>query len=309
MRILMVGAGAVGGYYGGRLLEAKKDITFLVRSGRKKQLEARGLRIESVHGDATLTPLLLVAGENSEAFDLIILSPKAYHLDQIMEDMAPYVGEETLIMPLLNGMAHMERLQQRFGADRVLGGLCFIESTLNQEGDVIQTSKVHRLAYGEWNGGTSERVQKIQEFFADANAQFDLSEQIQTEAWHKYLYITTLSGITTLMKSSVGPIKEAPNGMELVEQLFRECIAVMEAVDAPIASDILEKWMVTFEKQGYKTKSSMLRDMEKGLYVEADHLQGYLLKLAKEQEVETPLLRIVYNNLKIYEENLVSAKL
>ncbi len=305
----MVGAGAVGGYYGGRLLEAKKDITFLVRSGRKKQLEARGLRIESVHGDATLTPLLLVAGENSEAFDLIILSPKAYHLDQIMEDMAPYVGEETLIMPLLNGMAHMERLQQRFGADRVLGGLCFIESTLNQEGDVIQTSKVHRLAYGEWNGGTSERVQKIQEFFADANAQFDLSEQIQTEAWHKYLYITTLSGITTLMKSSVGPIKEAPNGMELVEQLFRECIAVMEAVDAPIASDILEKWMVTFEKQGYKTKSSMLRDMEKGLYVEADHLQGYLLKLAKEQEVETPLLRIVYNNLKIYEENLVSAKL
>ncbi|MFM1653138.1 2-dehydropantoate 2-reductase [Brevibacillus sp. B_LB10_24] len=304
MKVLVLGAGAVGGYFGGRLAEKGADVTFLVREKRKQQLAERGLRIESVHGDVRLEPNVITSGEAVEPYDLIMLSTKAYSSEQLLaavESVAPYVGEHSLILPLLNGIAHMELLQQRFGEERVLGGLCFIESTLNEHGDVIQTSPVHRLLYGEWRGGRSSRVEALEELFADANASYVLSEDIVREMWHKYMFIATMSGMTTLMQAAVGPIRESQYGPELTRQLFEETAAVIRATGASIDSQIVDKQMDTFGKQGYKMKSSMLRDMEKGLPVEADHLQGYLLRLAEQHGVSAPLLQIVYNNLKVYE--------
>ncbi|QOS97871.1 2-dehydropantoate 2-reductase [Brevibacterium sp. JNUCC-42] len=302
MRTLMVGAGAIGGYFGCRLLESGRDVTFLVRPKRKAQLKERGLLIQSVNGDSTVHPDLLLAGEEAPPFDVIMLSPKAYQLDDVMNDISPYVGENTMIIPLLNGIAHMQLLQERFGTDRVLGGLCFIETTLNADGDVVQTSKAHRLTFGEWNGGTSERVERLYEYVKATNASFELSENIQQEAWHKYLFITMLSGITTLMNAAVGPIRDSPYGVELTKQLAEECVSVMKAIGAPISDQLLEMAMSAFEQQGYKMKSSMLRDMEKGLPIEGEHLQGYLLRLAEQHGIETPMLRIVYNNVKVYEQ-------
>ncbi|TPG69791.1 2-dehydropantoate 2-reductase [Brevibacillus laterosporus] len=302
MRTLMVGAGAIGGYFGCRLLESGRDVTFLVRPKRKAQLDERGLLIQSVNGDSTVHPDLLLAGEEAPPFDVIMLSPKAYQLDDAMNDISPYVGENTMIIPLLNGIAHMQLLQERFGADRVLGGLCFIETTLNADGDVVQTSKVHRLTFGEWNGGTSERVERLYEYVKAANASFELSENIQQEAWHKYLFITMLSGITTLTNAAVGPIRDSPYGVELTKQLAEECVSVMKAIGAPISDQLLEMATNAFDQQGYKMKSSMLRDMEKGLPIEGEHLQGYLLRLAEQHGIETPMLRIVYNNVKVYEQ-------
>ncbi|QDX91402.1 2-dehydropantoate 2-reductase [Brevibacillus laterosporus] len=307
MRTLMVGAGAIGGYFGCRLLESGRDVTFLVRPKRKAQLDERGLLIQSVNGDSTVHPDLLLAGEEAPPFDVIMLSPKAYQLDDAMNDISPYVGENTMIIPLLNGIAHMQLLQERFGADRVLGGLCFIETTLNADGDVVQTSKVHRLTFGEWNGGTSERVERLYEYVKAANASFELSENIQQEAWHKYLFITMLSGITTLTNAAVGPIRDSPYGVELTKQLAEECVSVMKAIGAPISDQLLEMATSAFEQQGYKMKSSMLRDMEKGLPIEGEHLQGYLLRLAEQHGIETPMLRIVYNNVKVYEQKRESA--
>jgi len=301
MKILVVGAGAVGGYFGGRLCEKGVDVTFLVREKRRQQLIERGLVIHSVHGDVKLEPKLLVSGESAPAFDLVVLTPKAYHLDDTLRDVQPYIGEETDILPLLNGIAHMPVLQERFGEERVLGGICFIESTLNEHGDVVQTSKTHRLTYGEWNGERTARVEKLEALFAGAKATFASSDHVVRDMWHKYLFITTLSGMTTLFNSAVGPVLEAVDGRELTKQLFEEAAAVMRAHGAPIAENIVEQHMITYEKQTYHTKSSMLRDMEKGLPIEADHLQGYLLSLADRYGVNTPLLRIVYNNLKVYE--------
>ncbi|PPB10801.1 ketopantoate reductase family protein [Brevibacillus laterosporus] len=302
MRILMVGAGAIGGYFGCRLIEGGRDVTFLIRQKRKAQLEERGLVIQSVNGDSTVHPALLLAGEKATPFDVIMLSPKAYQLDDVINDIAPYVGEDTMIIPLLNGIAHMQPLQERFGADKVLGGLCFIETTLNADGDIIQTSKAHRLAFGEWNGGTSERVERLYEYVKVANASFELSNNIQQEAWQKYLFITMLSGITTLMNAAVGPIRDSPFGIELTKQLTEECVSVMIGIGAPISPQMVDHVMETFKQQGYKMKSSMLRDMEKRLPIEGEHLQGYLLRLAEQQGIETPMLRIVYNNVRIYEQ-------
>lgn len=303
MKVLVLGAGAVGGYFGGRLVEKGADVTFLVRERRKQQLEERGLIIKSIHGDFSFAPKLLVAGEAAEPFDLVILTMKAYHFADGVESIRPYVGENTMVLPLLNGMAHVAALQEAFGSERVIGGLCFIESTLNAEGDVIQTSPVHEMLYGEWTGGSSQRMEQLAQLFAGANASYRASDNIQREMWHKYLFITTLSGMTTLMNSAVGPIRDAADGVALTQQLFEEVAAVMRKSGASLADDIVERHMKVFNKQGYAVKSSMLRDMEKGQPVEADHLQGYLLDLAKQNSVEAPLLRTIYNKLKVYEIN------
>lgn len=301
MKVMVLGAGAVGGYFGGRLVEKGADVSFLVRENRRSQLLQRGLRINSIHGDFAFEPKLVRSGEEAVPFDVILLSMKAYHYEDAINSVADYVGERTLILPLLNGIAHIEELQQRFGENRVLGGLCFIEATLNEHGDVVQTSPIHEMLYGEWNGGTSERVEALEQLFAGTKASFRLSKNIQRDMWHKYLFITTLSGITTLMNSAIGPIRDAANGWELICQLAQENASIIRALGAPIDDDIVDKQMEIFRKQGYITKSSMLRDMEKGLSVEAEHLQGYLLRHADKLGITAPLLRIVYNNLNVYE--------
>lgn len=303
MKILVLGAGGIGGYFGGRLAEKGVDVTFLVRERRYKQLQERGLRVNSVHGDLHLpTPSLILSGNEAGPFDVVLLSNKAYTLAESIDAIAPYVGEQTVVIPLLNGIAHMEPLWERFGRERVLGGLCFIETTLNADGDVVQTSALHDVLFGEWEGGRSERVDRIEQAFSGIIGSMRASEHIQREAWHKYLFITTFSGITTLMNSAVGPIRESQYGVELTRQLSEEVAAVMRALEAPIRSDIVDKQMTTYQNQAATMKSSMLRDMEKGLPVEGDHLQGYLLARAEKYGLSTPLLKVVYNNLKVYEQ-------
>jgi 2-dehydropantoate 2-reductase len=304
VKILVVGAGAVGGYFGGRLLEKGEDVTFLVRERRKEQIEKHGLVIESIHGHATLQPKTILSGEEAEPFDVIILSTKAYHLDDAIESVAPYVGEETMILPLLNGILHIDRLINRFGDEKVLGGLCFIESTLDANGKVVQTSPRHELVFGERSGEVTERIKRLEETFSGTKATFRLSDNIIRDMWHKYLFITTLSGITTLMRAPIGPIREAPNGQALIFLLFKEVASVMRHIGAPIDPDIEEKQMQTMNEMLYGMKSSMQRDMEKGWPVEADHLQGYLYNIAKKENIHTPILHTVYTNLKVYERML-----
>lgn len=309
MKVLVLGAGAIGGYFGGRLALSGVDVTFLVRERRRQQLQERGLRIDSVHGDAILEkPQLIAAGEEAGEFDVILLSNKAYHLADSIDSIAPYVGTQTVIIPLLNGFAHMEALWERFGKERVMGGLCYIESTMNAQGDIVQTSKNHDAVFGEWEGGESERALRIQEAFSGIVGKFRASSHIQREVWHKYLLITTLSGVTTLMNSSVGPIYSTPSGLELTWKLAEEVALVMRSLKAPLDDGIVEKQMEQFQKTHASMKSSMLRDMEKGLPVEADHLQGYLLKRAQELQLSTPLLKVVYTNLKVYEQKREDAK-
>ncbi|MCP8967239.1 2-dehydropantoate 2-reductase [Ectobacillus ponti] len=304
MRFLVVGAGAVGGYFGARLAEKGEDVTFLVRPARREQLKQRGLRIRSVHGDAHIQPQTIVNGEDGQ-FDVILLGTKAYHLEQAIQDVAPYVQAGTVVIPMLNGIKHMERLKEAFSAEQVLGGLCFIEATLSEEGDVLQTSPIHRLVFGEWSGEQTERVQAIAEAFAGANAMVEASSNIQQDMWHKYSFITALSGVTTLFRKPIGPIRELPAGAAVIQGLFAEITAIMRAADEPIAADLEEKQYKQIHTMGYEMKSSMQRDMEKGLSVEADQLQGCLLQMADRLQVHAPLLQAVYTALKLYEADLM----
>ncbi|MBM7621957.1 2-dehydropantoate 2-reductase [Bacillus tianshenii] len=301
MKILVVGAGAVGGYFGGRLLEKGEDVTFLVREKRKKQLEATGLVIKSVHGDAVLQPSLITSGQQVEAYDVILLSMKAYHLEAAIADCMPYVGPQTMVVPLLNGISHVNKLVTAFDEKNVLGGLCFVEATLDSEGSIVQTSGIHDLVFGERIGEQTERVLKLAEVFDGTKSNFVLSENINRDMWHKYLFIATLAGVTTLFRSPIGPIREDYLGAATIKDTLHEVAAVMRSVDAPIAENIVQLNWDKLHSIEAGMKSSMQRDMEKGLSVEADHFFGYLLGIAANKEISVPTLEKIYANLRIYD--------
>ncbi|WP_434166603.1 2-dehydropantoate 2-reductase [Bacillus thuringiensis] len=302
MRILVLGAGGVGGFFGGRLVEKGEDVTFLVRSKRKQQLEEKGLVIRSVNGDFSFQPKLITKEDRISPFDVILFSTKAYHLNEGIQDLKPFVGENTVIIPLLNGIVHVSRLQKEFGEEKVIGGLCFIETTLNDRGEIVQTSAANRLVFGEINSKDSERIKRISKVFAGTKSSFVLSENITQDMWHKYLFITVMSGVTTLMRAPIGPIRESEGGRDFIRNVFEESVQIMRALGAPVKANIVEEHMKTIDKISYDMKSSMQRDMEKGSLIEGEHLQGYLLDLAEEFSIEAPLLGVVYQNLNVYEK-------
>lgn len=308
MKILMVGAGAIGGYFGGRLLETGQDVTFLVRPKRKKQLEETGLNIKSVNGDCQLTPTLITAGQQSEPFDVVIVSTKSYQLEGAIQDIKPFVGRQTMVLPLLNGIAHIDSLVDAFGEDRVIGGLCFIETTLDENGTIIQTSPSNQLVYGERTGEETERILKLQAAFDGTKADIVRSGNINQDMWHKYLFITAMSGITAAMEAPIGPIRELETGQRTLAELLKELAAVMKGIEAPISATIAQDQLAKLNSMEAGMKSSMQRDMEKLQPIEVEHLQGYLLEQANASGVPVPILETIYTKLKIYEHKLSAMK-
>jgi 2-dehydropantoate 2-reductase len=303
MRILIVGAGAIGGYFGGRLVEKGLDVTFLVRENRKKQLKKDGLSIISIHGDLKTSVKTLKSGEYSKPFDLIILSTKSYHLPSTLSDLKAYWDKDTIILPLLNGICHIETLKNVFLDQQILGGICFIESTLDVQGNIIQTSTLHEMVYGERNQKDSKRINRLDYLFSGTKATIRRSNNIIQEMWNKYMFISVLSGVTTLFRSTIGPIRDEQSGIDYIKDLFHEVGEVMRAEGAPIEIGIEGEQLNRINSMGYQMKSSMLRDMEKGLSVEAEHIQGYLLNLANKHQIPAPKLHSVVTNLQIYEKS------
>ena len=301
MKILVVGAGAIGGYFGGRLAEKGEDVTFLVRENRKKQLTKTGLKIKSVNGDVELSPQLLIAGETEEKFDVVLVSTKSYQLTAAMEDIQLHIKEDGIILPLLNGVSHMDELIEAFGEEKVIGGLCFIESTLNENGVIVQTSPIHQLVFGERTGEETTRIKRLKSIFEDTKADFILSEDINQDMWHKYVFITAMSGLTSLMESPIGPIRNLESGQRVILEFLNEISLIMKKIDAPIKDDIVDIQYKRINEMNESMKSSMQRDMEKSMPLETEHLQGYLLGKAREHNLEVPILDTIYTKLALYE--------
>jgi len=302
MRFLIVGAGAVGGYFGGRLQEKGEDVTFLVRPRRNQQLRERGLCIHSIHGNAELPVRTLTPGQEGGPFDVVIVAVKAYHLDGVLEDLWPYVGEETMVLPLLNGMTHLDRLDAAFSPQQVLGGLCFIETTLNDRGEIEQYSSRHDLIFGERDGQDSPRVRRLEQALTGGQMKAEKSDQILREMWKKYLFISTFSGITSLMNSAIGPVLETKYGVGVTRRLLDEIARAAHHREPSLDQELVDGVFQVIRSLQPGMKSSMLRDMEKNAPVEADHLHGELLNMASDQ-ADLPLLQTVYTYLKTCESN------
>lgn len=295
MKILVVGAGAVGGYFGARLAEKGEDVTFLVRERRFEELCA-GLHVKSLHGDITYSPRLIRTGEKG-TFDVILLSTKAYHLEQVLEDIKPFVATDTYILPLLNGMAHLKQLEQHFGAERVLGGLCFIESTLDAQGHIVQTSPSHHLLFGPLPGTRPDRLEELKQHLEGTLAPIKYSDSITSDMWNKYLFITTFSGVTSLFRSAIGPIRSQEEGMMMIRRLATEAKEAMERQGAVFSDGIEQIQQQQIAQMDETMKSSLQRDMEKGNEVESAHLFGTLLS---KDEATQVMLPAIYANIEIY---------
>lgn len=302
MRILIVGAGATGGYFGGRLLQHGRDATFLVRERRAAQLAQTGLAIRSPMGDVVLpAPPTVLARDLREPFDLILLSCKAYDLDAVMEDIAPAVGPHTAILPLLNGMRHLERLDARFGAEHVLGGQCVIAATLDAQGAVRHLNQSHGLTFGERDGAASERMERITQALSDAGFDARPSRTILQDMWDKWVFLASLAGITCLMRASVGDIVAVPGGREITLALFEECRAVAERAGHAPGEATLQRARSVLTEAGSTLTASMLRDLQAGARIEADHVIGDMIDRAGGSLAPQALLRVAYAHLKAYE--------
>jgi 2-dehydropantoate 2-reductase len=301
LRILVLGAGAVGGYFGGRLVEAGGDVTFLVRERRAAELAANGLVIKSPYGDAALAVQTVTAGPTLEPFDVILLSCKAYDLVSALDSIAPAVGPESAVLPLLNGISHLDALDARFGKDRVLGGVAQIGATLGANGRVEHLNRVHRVIFGERDGRRSARVAALAELMARARFDSALSEIILLEMWEKFVLLATLAGMTCLMRASVGAIMAAHEGEALTREFLDGCNAVAAAAGQAPRAAFLERARATLTARGSDFTASMLRDIERGGPTEGDHILGDLLRRARALGVATPLLRVAACHVEAYE--------
>ena len=303
MRILVVGAGAIGGYFGGRMLEAGRDVTFLVRPRRAGELASAGLVIKSPNGDVTLkNPPTVQAGQFSEKFDVVLLSCKAFDLDDAITSFAPAVGPQTSIIPLLNGMLHLDVLDRKFGAERVLGGLCAIAATLNEAREVVQLAPMQSLNFGERDGRLSDRVRAIAEVMASGKLGSVASENIVQEMWEKWVFLASLAASTCLMRTAVGDILAVPGGKDFILGMLDECSAVATAEGHAPSGPFFQRTRGLLTSEGSQMTASMFRDIKAGAPVEADHVIGDLIARGDAAKVSVPKLRIAYTHLKAYEK-------
>ncbi|WP_322007887.1 2-dehydropantoate 2-reductase [Paraburkholderia tropica] len=310
MRILVVGAGATGGYFGGRLAAAGRDVTFLVRDARAAQMREHGLVIRSPHaGDLTLRAPKTVTREALEApgtqpFDLVLLSCKAYDLDSAIDSFAAAVGPETAILPLLNGMRHLDVLQARFGTQAVFGGVCLIASTLNEQREIVHLNDSQAITFGELGGGISARAQAIADTFGNAGFIIKASERILQEMWEKWVFLASLAGSTCLFRAPIGAIVATPDGAATIERIFAECRAIAAEHGHAVRDSFLERSRGMLFATGSSLTASMLRDVQNGSRIEANHILGDLIRrggAAQRASSELSVLRIVYSQLKAYE--------
>jgi len=303
MRILVVGAGAIGGYFGGRMLAAGRDVTFLVRPKRAAELAVAGLVIKSPNGDVTLKdPPLVQADQLGGKFDVVLLSCKAFDLEDAIRSFAPAVGPQTVIIPLLNGMLHLDVLDKKFGYERVLGGLCAIAATLNEHREIVQLAPMQSLNFGERDGKLSDRVRALAEVMASGKFGAAASEQIIQDMWEKWVFLASLAASTCLMRAPVGHILAAPGGKDFILGMLDECGAVAAAEGHAPGGPFFERVRGMLTAEGSQLTASMFRDIKAGAPVEADHVIGDLIARGDAAKVPVPKLRTAYTHLKAYEK-------
>ena len=301
MRILVLGAGGIGGYYGARMQAAGGDVTFLVRPGRADQLREKGLQVFSPFGDLQITPKLVTKETLKETFDVIILTCKAFDLDSAMEAIAPAIGEQSVIVPLLNGVRHIDRLVARFGAARVLGGVALISVTLAPNGEIHHLNKLHRFTVGSLGWRPSPWREPLSRLMESSGVDFVLADNVGQAMWDKIVFLATLAGATCLMRASVGIIMGTLAGEKFINGLLDECAAIAAANGRKLADTQLTVFRNMLTDRNSALVASMLRDVEANKQTEADHILGDMIAWAENKKLEVPLLRLAYSHLQAYE--------
>jgi 2-dehydropantoate 2-reductase len=307
MRLLVVGAGSTGGYFGGRLAEAGRDVTFLVRPRRAAQLRATGLKIVSPHGDVTVRPKLVTADAITGPYDAVLLAVKAYSLDAAIEDFAAAIGPRTAIIPTLNGMRHIDVLAERFGEEAVAGGVCKVAATIDAEGSIVQLAAFQELAYGERDGSVSSRMEELDAFLQGAGFTARLSRAIGYEMWEKWTMLATLGAITCSMRGNIGEVVAAPGGSSFNLGILDDVVRIVSEVGEAPKAAFVEGARKTLTTPGSTQSPSMYRDLREGSPIEADQIVGDLLARGGRAGVATPLLAAAYAHMCVYQQRVAKS--
>lgn len=294
MNIVVLGAGAIGGYFGGRLAQGGACVTFLVREPRYRQLQQRGLRIKSPHGDAILRPTLSHSADDIREPDLVILAVKNYHLASTLPTLQTLVNRGAKVLPLLNGVQHMETLTRALGAGRILGGACYIEATLNADGDVVQTGPMQDVTFGAVEPIDSAFLDDVADWFQRASIPVTLSPHIMVELWQKYVFLATISGITAAARLPVGAILDDPITVSFLRELINEIVEIAHQQQTGLPANLDNIVLSRVQALPRAMTSSLHRDLEKGLPLELDSLQGALIAMGREYGMNTPHLEAIY---------------
>jgi 2-dehydropantoate 2-reductase len=309
MRILIVGAGAVGGYFGGRLAQAGRDVTFLVRAKRAEQIQAQGLRILSPnYGDLSVRPRTITAAQIVSPYDIIFLSVKSYDLAAAIDDFAPAVGSKTVIIPVLNGMHHMDVLMERFGENAVLGGVCYVATEIDSQGRIIQLADFQRLIYGELDGQKISRMEAVHQVFQGAGFDTAISADILQDMWQKWVYLASVGAITCLLGGNIGEIVAVPGGTDLSLSALRECAAIASASGYPLSQAFLAEKSSQLTAPASSLTSSMYRGRKEQAPVEVDSILGDLIERGRKYGVSARIVQAAFVSLTIYQQGRARAK-
>ncbi|NNE83176.1 MAG: ketopantoate reductase family protein [Alphaproteobacteria bacterium] len=302
MKILILGAGAIGGYLGSRLVEAGADVNFLVREARRAQLDREGLRLRSVFGDVDCKVVTVSAGELKPDNDLAIVTCKAYDLDSAIEAIGPGLSQNGLVLPILNGLGHIATLNAAFGQDRVLGGTIKLSASRLADGTIKHMNDWHWLRFGEQAGGLSDRVLAVQAAFDGCvGLEAVPQENIMQEMWEKFVHLTTAAAMTCLMRANSGQILATDEGASLFQQMLETSANIARASGYPPSDEFMETYRTLFADRDGTYATSMLRDIEAGNRTEGEQIVGLMLQRAREFDIDSPLLTAAYAHLKAYE--------
>jgi 2-dehydropantoate 2-reductase len=302
VNILILGAGAVGGYFGARLHQSGADVTFLLREARAAKVRSEGLVVKSPKGDAVLPVKVVTRGSEGGPYDAVILACKAYDLDSAIESIAPAVGPGTTIVPMLNGHAHFAVLDKKFGADKVAGGLARIGGMLGPNGEVMHTSAFAAVAFGERSGKPArEALKDLDAACRKAGIDGGLSTSINQDLWDKWIMLTSLAAMCCTLRGTTGDIMAAEEGEALMHETVDECrkVAVAEGFDPGDKGVANLKTFLTQRGSGFA--ASMLGDLEKGGAIEGRHVIGDMLGRARKHGIAAPHLRTAYAVVQAYE--------
>jgi 2-dehydropantoate 2-reductase len=301
MRLLVLGAGGIGGYFGGRLAQSGADVTFLVRPRRREQLERDGLRIQSPVGDLTARVPTVVADDLTGGYDFVLLACKAYDLDSAMDAIAPAMDGRCAVVPLLNGMAHLDHLDRRFGETNVMGGAASISVTLGKDGIIHHADPLQRVAFGERDRSKSVRAKVLADAFAATSLDWELSDDIMQVMWEKIVFLSVLAGISCLFRANIGEVVGAPGGLEVITRALAANAEIAAREGHTPRASAMEFGRKTLTDPTSERKASMLYDLESGAPVEADHIVGWMLERARKHGLDHPLLAFALTSLKAYE--------
>jgi 2-dehydropantoate 2-reductase len=298
MRIAVFGTGGVGGYFGGRLAQGGEDVIFIARSDHLKAMRANGLRVDSLKGDFLIQPVQATdKPEEVGEVDAILVAVKTWQVPDAALAMRPMVGQNTFVVPLENGVDAPAELMAVLGEAHVLGGLCHIVSYIAEPGHIRHAGIEPHIAFGELDGRSSKRAQRLKAAFERAGVWAEVPENIRAAMWEKFLFIAAISGVGAVTRAPAGVMRGLPETRQLLQRAMEEVIAVAKAHQVNLPEDVLEKTMAFIDNLPEGATASMQRDIMEGRPSELASQNGAVLRLGSEQGVPTPTHAFLYHSL------------